>query len=299
MNTLTIILPLAIICLLGYLSVRVKLFNKVQMDSLSAISFNLLVPIFLFKSTYQTNLDIAFSAQWFLTFYIPVIISFAVLFIINHYLLKHKNNHSTLSALAATYSNTVLVAIPIIASILTPTAAGSAFVLIAFHSAVLFTLTEVFVNNSGFNTLLKAGKNPIVLSILGGFTVNLLGIDIPELLLEPLTALSASAIPLALFGLGAAMYYLPFKGNRKVALVNSFYKLMILPAFVYLLGHYVFELTSEQLFIAVILTASPTGVGAYIMATKHQAAEDISASTVVLSTIFCTLSYLFWINFLL
>jgi predicted permease len=104
---------------------------------------------------------------------------------------------------------------------------------------------------------------------------------------------------LALFGLGAAMYYLPFKGNRKVALVNSFYKLMILPAFVYLLGHYVFELTSEQLFIAVILTASPTGVGAYIMATKHQAAEDISASTVVLSTIFCTLSYLFWINFLL
>jgi len=299
MNTLTIILPLALICFLGYLAVRVKLFNKVQMDSLSSISFNLLVPLFLFKSTYQTNLDIGFSTQWFLAFYIPLIASFSLIFIINKYGLKQKSNHATLSALAATYSNTVLVAIPIIASVLSTTAAGSAFVLIAFHSAVLFTLTEIFVNNSGFNILLKAGKNPIVLSILGGFSVNLLGIEIPALLLQPLTALSASAIPLALFGLGAAMYYLPFKGNRRIAFINSFYKLMILPALVYITGHFVFDLTAEQLFIAVILTASPTGVGAYIMATKHQAATDISASTVVLSTILCTLSYLFWINFLL
>lgn len=298
MNTLTIILPLAIICFLGYLTVRVKLFNKVQMDSLSAISFNFLVPIFLFKSTYQTDLNIALSPQWFLSFYIPLVVSFIVIFAINRFGFKQKNNHSALSALAATYSNTVLVAIPIIASILSTAAAGSAFVLIAFHSAVLFTLTEVFVNNSGFKTLLKAGKNPIVLSILGGFSFNLLGINIPDLLLNPLATLSASAIPLALFGLGASMYYLPFKGNRRVAFINSFHKLMILPALVYVTGHFVFELTAEQLFVAVILTASPTGVGAYIMATKHQAASEISASTVVLSTVFCTLSYLFWINFL-
>jgi predicted permease len=299
MNTFTIILPLAIICFLGYLTVRVKLFNKVQMDSLSAISFNLLVPIFLFKSTYQTNLDIALSAQWFLSFYIPLVVSFFTIVCFNKYLLKQKNDHATLSALSATYSNTVLVAIPIIASILSATAAGSAFVLIAFHSAVLFTLTEVLINNSGFKPLLKAGKNPIVLSILGGFSFNLLGVNIPDLLLQPLATLSASAIPLALFGLGASMYYLPFKGNRRVAFINSFYKLMILPALVYITGHYVFDLSAEQIFIAVILTASPTGVGAYIMASKHQSAKDISASTVVISTVLCTFSYLFWINFLL
>jgi predicted permease len=299
MNTFFIILPLIIICFLGYLTVRVKLFNKAQMDSLSAVSFNLLVPLFLFNSTYKTNLEIALSPQWFLSFYIPVIASFIVIFMINKYRLKHKNDYSALTALSATYSNNVLVAIPIVASILSETAAGSGFVLIAFHSAVLFTLTEILVNNSGFKTLIRAGKNPIVLSILGGFSLNLLGVSIPDLLLNPLTTLSASAIPLALFGLGASMYYLPFKGNRTVALINSVYKLMLLPAFVYLTGTYVFELTSEQIFIAVMLSASPVGVGAYIMAKKHNIAADISASAVVLSTLLCIFSYLFWINFLL
>ncbi len=299
MDTFFIILPLAIICLLGYLTVRFKLFNKAQMDSLSVICFSFLVPVFLFKTTYQTDLNIALSGQWFLAFYIPVIISFFAVLFLNKSVFKQQRDHATLGALSATYSNTVLVAIPIIASSLSAAAAGSAFVLIAFHSAVLFTLTELFVNRSGLNTLIKAGKNPIVLSILGGFSFNLLEIPISSILLEPIGTLSASAIPLALFGLGASMYFMPFKGNRKIAFTYSVHKLIFLPAMVYVLAQHMFNLSTEQVFIAVILTASPTGVGAYIMATKHQAANDISASTVVLSTVLCTISYLFWIGFLL
>lgn len=297
MNTLAIIAPLALICFLGYLTVRVKLFNKAQIDGLSAICFNLLIPIFLFRSTYKTDLSADISLDWFTSFYLPVICYFILVYTINK-LRKKSTSKATIEALTASYSNTVLIAIPIIMLYLSEQSAGRAFVLIAFHSAILFAFTELLINNTGYKTILRTVKNPIVLSILGGLTCNLLGVYIPSELLDPLATLSQSAIPLALFGLGASIYFLPIKGNRSLALLYSAAKLLVLPLMAYLVAKYGFQLSKEQIFILVLLVASPTGVGAYIMASKYQQSENTSATTVVFSTLLSPLTYYLWIEFL-
>lgn len=297
MNTLAIIAPLALICFLGYFTVRVKLFNQAQMDGLSAICFNLLIPLFLFRTTYSTDLSAEISLSWFASFYIPVICYFLVVYTINKW--RNKNtNKATLESLTASYSNTVLIAIPIITFYLSEQSAGRAFVLIAFHSAILFSFTELLINNTGYKTILRTLKNPIVLSILAGLSCNLIGLHIPKELLAPLATLSNSAIALALFGLGASIYFLPIKGNRTLALTYSLAKLFILPLMAYVLAHYGFKLTSEQTFIVVLLVASPTGVGAYIMAKKYQHSENTAATTVVFSTLLSPLTYYLWIEFL-
>lgn len=298
MNTLAIIAPLAFICALGYLSVRLKLFTKSQMDGLSAICFNLLIPLFLFRTTYHTDLSADISSAWFASFYIPVVAYFLIVYGVNK-LRKQTTSKATLQALAASYSNTVLIAIPVITFYLSEQSAGRTFVLIAFHSAILFSLTELLVNNTGYKTVLKTLKNPIVLSILAGLSCNLFGVPIAEQVLMPLATLSQSAIPLALFGLGASIYFLPIKGNRSLALGYSLAKLVLLPAMAYLLGHFGFALSTEQVFILVLLVASPTGVGAYIMATKYGESENIAATTVVFSTLLSPISYFFWISVLL
>lgn len=298
MNTLAIISPLALICFLGYLTVRVKLFNKQHIDGLSAVCFNLLIPLFLFRTTYHTDLSADISLTWFGSFYIPVLGYFLAIFAFNKWQ-KKSIGKATLEALAASYSNTVLIAIPVITFYLSEQSAGRAFVLIAFHSAMLFSLTELLVNNTGYKTVLKTLKNPIVLSILAGLSCNLIGLEISEKLLAPLATLSHSAIPLALFGLGASIFFLPIKGNRSLALIYSFAKLVILPLSAYLVAHYGFNLSKEQIFIVVLLVASPTGVGAYIMATKYKQSENIAATTVVFSTLLAPISYFVWIEFLL
>ena len=298
MNTLAIISPLAIIALLGFISVKVKFLSKSQIDVLSTICFNLLIPLFLFKTTYQTDLSAQVSLPWFGAFYIPVVSYFLVIYLFCK--MNNKNNaKSALQALTASYSNTVLIAIPIITFYLSEQSAGRAFVLIAFHSAILFSLTEIFVNNTGYKTLLKTLKNPIVLSILAGLSCNVLNIPIPNLILEPMSKLSQSAIALALFGLGASMYFLPIKGNRLSATGFALAKLFILPLLTYLLASYCLPLNSEQIFIAVLLVASPTGVGAYIMAKKYQQSEQTAASTVVISTLLSPISYFIWIEILI
>lgn len=297
MNTLEIIAPLATICFLGYLSVRVKLFDHGQINALSAICFNLLLPLFLFKTTYGTSLEGQLSLSWFSAFYVPVVLHFLAIFCINK-LRNKQTDKATIESLIGSFSNTVIIAIPIITFYLSEQSAGRAFVLIAFHSAILFSLTELFINNAGYKTIIKTLKNPIVLSILGGLTCNLMGIKISDYILEPMATLSVSAIPLALFGLGASIYFLPIKGNRFLALSYALSKLMVLPSLVYLMANYVFTLDSEQIFIAVLLAASPSGVAAYIMSTKYKVSENIAATTVVFSTLLAPLTYWFWLELL-
>ena len=79
----------------------------------------------------------------------------------------------------------------------------------------------------------------------------------------------------------------------------TFAKLAILPMMAYTLAHFGFNLSAEQTFIVVLLVASPTGVGAYIMATKYKQSENVAATTVVFSTILSPVTYFLWIEFLL
>lgn len=298
MTTLLLISPLVLICLIGYISVRLNLINQNQTNVLAQICFTVLIPLFLFKSTYSANLSDAISLTWFASFYVPVVAIFFLAYAVNHYIFKQPASAATMRALVGSYSNTVLVAIPILSTILPVEVAAQAFVIIGFHSAVLFTLTEVMLHRQGWSALVKGIKNPIVLSIFAGLICNIIGLPIPKVLLDPVALLSQSAIALALFGLGASMNFMPIKGNRFTSFSLSITKIMILPFAVLLFATSALDLTQEQLLISVMLTASPTGAACYLVATQHNESADVAASTVVLSTAICPLSYWFWIEYL-
>jgi len=299
MQTITLLLPFILICLFGFLSVKVKLLDKPLTDGLAKLCFNILLPLFLFLSTYLTNLDTNISLSWFLSFYIPVIVMFAFVFLTNRFVFKKSQTKATVRSLVANYSNTVIIAIPILATLLPIEVAGQGFVIIGLHSALLFTLTEVMLNGKGLKAVLTGLNNPIVLSIFSGLACNMVGLPIQDLIMEPLNMLSQSAVALALFGLGASMNYLPVRGNRTTSFYLSIHKLMFLPLLAYVLGLYLFELNSEQLLITVLLTASPTGAASFLIASQRNESQDVAATTVVLSTILCPLTYLVWLQILI
>jgi len=299
LNTLLLISPLVLICVIGYLSVRLKLVNQQQSNVLAQICFSVLIPLFLFKSTYQANLSDSISLPWFASFYVPVVFVFLAGYWVNVTFFKKTQKAATIRALVGSYSNTVLVAIPILSTILPVETAAQAFVIIGFHSAVLFTLTEILLYGKGLSALLSGIKNPIVLSIFSGLFCNLIGLPIPQLIMDPIALLSQSAIALALFGLGASMNFMPIKGNRFTAISLSTTKLMVLPAAVLLFANQFLHLSQEQALISVMLTASPTGAACYLLANQHKESVDVAATTVVLSTALCPLSYWFWIEYLL
>ena len=74
------IIPLALICLLGFVCVFFSMFTKEHINAISKLAFNVLIPLFLFQSTRQADLNAALSWQWFFTFYASIVVLFFVTF---------------------------------------------------------------------------------------------------------------------------------------------------------------------------------------------------------------------------
>lgn len=299
MSPLTNLLPLVLIGLAGFFAAKVKLLDQGQTDALSKVCFTLLIPIFLFNSTYHADLSEQISVSWFLSFYLPVAFLMLLVYGWHRFRLKASASQSAIAALVASYSNTVIVAIPILNSLFSPEIAARAFVLIAFHGAIVFTLTEGFIHQFKLNTLLHGFKNPVVMSILAGLLCNLMAVPLPELLIQPMTQLSKGAIPLALLALGAAMAFMPIRGNRTHSFSLSLVKLFLLPTLVYISSAYLFGLTEAQVIIVVLLSASPTAAVSFLLAVRHNSYQEVAGSTVVLSTLLALVSHLFWLTILL
>jgi len=67
----------------------------------------------------------------------------------------------------------------------------------------------------------------------------------------------------------------------------------------YSLGKYIVDLDEEILAVTVLLSASPLGVNAYLIAVQLKQHQATLASTVVLSTVLSVISFSFWLSFLL
>lgn len=298
MAALNQIFPLIFLCLLGYVTIKLKLLRREDSEALARICFVILLPLFLFKSAYGAKFSADLSVHWFLSFYLPVIVIFGAVFCFCVIVKKHTRGSGAIHALLASYSNAVLIAIPVLSSVLPEAQATQGYVLIALHSAILFTLSQITINGNGWRAAIGGLKNPIVIGIFSGLLVNLLAVEIPELIYKPLDLLSGSAVGLALFSLGASMVFMPLKGNQNSVLLLSLMKLLALPALVYFVGTHLLDINETLVIVSTLVAASPTGAAAYLYANKQQQNTDVAATTVVLSTVLCPLSYLLWIHFL-
>ncbi|WP_390904036.1 AEC family transporter [Shewanella phaeophyticola] len=222
-------------------------------------------------------------------------------------LARKLNSAATLSAvyaLGCSYSNTVIVGLPVITAALGKAMIGSIFMIITFHSAFLFALTFILAARSqqhGFswrNFTRSMVLNPVVLSISLGIIANGLNIDLGEQLDEGLSLLAKPALTCALFVLGANLSFYRIGDNWRFALLASVLKILLLPALVYVMANWVFEFSEQNSVMLVLLSASPLGVNAYLIATEIKQYQSTLGSTVVLSTLLSVLSYSLWLMWL-
>lgn len=134
------------------------------------------------------------------------------------------------TALAATYSNTVFMGLPVLVQVLGPDCLQFAYPVIAFHSLFRFTLYHLGDDEAPAGRLgavLNTLKNPIVAALLLGLALNLAQVALPAAPMQVLDMLAAAALPCALLSLGASVASLkPGFGMRTGAIVLA--KLVVL-----------------------------------------------------------------------
>ena len=173
--------------------------------------------------------------------------------------------------------------------------------IISVHSLILLTGTCFLMEMEGDgarggNLLKRLGgaalsmlKHPVIPAIFAGLlwgvlTANVPGLATPVVVDRVLQALGAAAPPCGLIMVGASLAHVGLKGHWQSAAVVAGFKLMALPALVWLMGRYVFPLDPLWLTVATLNAAMPAGANVYLIGQMYGIGVARATNAVVIST---------------
>jgi malonate transporter len=301
MAIFTLISPLIMVGFLGFILAKNNWFNKSQVDALNKFTFNIAIPAFLFQQLANADMS-TINLNIYCAFYLPLLLVYGIAWTINYYFHQHLKcdlSASAVYAFGASYSNNVIVGMPIALMVLGEQVLPTIFLVISLHSALLIGVTSVLaVNIKQFNWwifLKQTFYNPLLIAITGGFIINLMTIKLPVIVNDSLLLLGKPAITLALFLLGASLAFYKIRNEVKFIVTASLIKLVLLPTLILLTGYFIFQFSSLTTMTLVILSASPTGVNAYLIAKQHAKHQETIAGIVVITTLMSIVSIPLWI----
>ncbi|QSX38594.1 AEC family transporter [Shewanella sedimentimangrovi] len=302
MSVFAIVFPLLFIASLGFFASRFKWFSREQVSGISQFAFFVSIPALLFNAMLKVSLAETLNPAIFVSFYGPVLLCFGLSLLLFRLLSRKPLADLALMGLGGSYSNTLLVGLPVVIAAFGPAQMKSVFLLIPFHSALLFGLTFLVAgkgqaSNNGAGVLKTVLLNPVVLSISLGLLGNLGGLSLPAPMTGALEMLAKPAIACALFVLGANLNHYHIGEGWRQALLLSLLKLLLLPTLVWLLAS-LLGVTGVERAVAVLLAASPLGVNAYLIALQLKQDEDVIASAVVISSALSVVTVMFWLSVL-
>ncbi len=295
MEIIQIILPILIIALIGFVAAKSKLLNISEIEGISKFVFNFVIPMLLFKSTYRAEFTDNFEWEFLGSYYLGILLLFIIGVLVSKYVFGHNSFEQSVFGLGASYSNTVIIGVPVCYSALGEQSLLPIFILISVHNAVLFTLAILVAerksgpDSSKINYFSKVGKqlitNPITLSLLLGLIFNFLNISIYSPFEKVLDLAGDAAMPCALFVLGASLNQYKITGNIKEAFIIVMLKLILLPIIVWFFVFVVFSINYLWAATALIASAMPCGINSYLFARKYPVSGSTIATAIILSTL--------------
>lgn len=305
---LTVIAPIFALMAFGYGAVRFGLFPAEGIKSLIAFVNNFATPCLLFHSLLTSDLRSAFNLAIIGPFYIGALICFAVGIVIAIKLFGNTPGVGVSVGFSGTFTNTVLVGLPIMTRAYGPGALPVTLSIIGLHGAILLTVgmvTMELVRRDGQplgKTLLVAARrvlsNPLIWGIIAGMIGYFSGLQ----LIEPAEAffvmMSSAVVPAALFGIGGALHEYKLSDNWKQALVASLIKLILHPVLAYILMIWILHVPMEIARYGILLSAMPAGVNVYVFATYYNRAASVAANTILIATVASAATISAWLYIL-
>jgi len=121
--------------------------------------------------------------------------------------------------------------------------------------------------------------NPIILSIVFGFTFNYLNLKEIPILHPSLSIISKATLPIMLISLGASLKIKEMKGQVAPIVISSIGKLILTPIIAIILC-FLTLLPSDLTQIAVIYASVPTGVVVYSLVKRAKGDEKLASAIV-------------------
>ena len=294
-------IPVFLMMVLGYLFRRLGLFSESLASGMNTFVFRITLPVLLFHDLATVDFAEAWDTKFVLFCFIVTLFSIAFAGGIS-FLWKDRSIQGEFIQ-AAYRSSAAILGIAFISNIYG--GAGMAPLMI-IGSVPLYNIMAVVVL-SVFQPerkpldgalLRRTAKgivtNPIILGILAGLIWSAAGLPMPPILSKTASSLGGVSTPMGLMAMGASFDPKKALGKRRPAVTAAAIKLvgfctLFLPLAV-LLGF-----REEKLVAILVMLGSATTVSSYVMARSMGHEGTLSASTVMLTTLFSAFTLTFWL----
>jgi malonate transporter len=308
LQILNVVLPVFALLGTGLLAVRFRLYPPDGIRGLIAFVNNFATPCLLFGAMLTSDFGSTFNPAVILPYYAGAFFSlFAGAWVARRFF-GDKPGESVASGFSATFSNTVLIGIPVLQRAYGEAAMPTIFSIIALHAPLLITVGMLVMELSRRDgepigkalavALLPVVRNPLLIAVTLGLIGNHFGVVLPEPATAFIGFMAAAVVPVALFGIGGALNEYRLGDSWALALAMCVFKLVIHPLIVYVLMIHVLHVPMEIARYGILLAAMPAGINAYVFATYYNRKVEVAANTILISTILSVLTITAWLYIL-
>ncbi len=293
----SVVFPLMLQLTLGYLLKKKKVVDTHSLNVMNKLVFRVFLPLLLFLNIYSLEPEVALNQTNGVLLLLSAISTlFIVLFM--HLLIplfvKDKKKCSVMIQ-GVFRSNLVLFGIPIALNIYGEARIGIVSLLAAFI-VPLFNVLAVIVLEyyrggkvNIIKILINILNNPLIIASAAAFILLVLRIQIPQLILSPLSSLAKVATPLAFIVLGGTFKFSRIKTNLRHLITVVFGKLILFPIFVFTIAISL-GFRGEALVALIGVTASPTAVSSFTMALEMDADGELAGQIVIFTSLISILT---------
>ena len=283
--------------MVGYVTASVGWFDQVAIRGLTRFVFDFAVPMLLLRTISTATLPDVIPWDYLASYYLGTFIILLSGLGITRLLWHRTFSQQVINAFSSSFSNTVLLGIPIILLTFGDRAVLPLFIIIGTHGIIMVPLFTIMLEmgKSGrapiktviVRTSYGLFTNPLIIGLLSGLACNLFEITLWKPLDEMAKLLANSVTSCALFALGATLA--SFRKNipwQEVPMIVIL-KTILHPVVVWGLATLVFRV-KEVIWIQVLvlLAAQPTGVNPFLFASRYNVGQLVSSGAAFISTIF-------------
>ena len=294
-----VVVPIFLLIMIGYGLTRIKLWDAHFLKIANELCFKCLLPVLLFSNVASANIFEVFNGKLIIYACLCAIAICGFLFLIVPLFVKDPKRRGVM--IQGTFrSNFLLFGVPLSMSIGGAPGAVLAAVVASFYVPVINMLSVIalYAFSDAKDKSLKSAflgilKNPLVIGGVSGLIFSLvrnwIGFEIPVMIGDTLSKMTAAATPLAFLILGGDLKFGSMLKNVKFSIFSVLGKILIIPAIMLpvsaLLG---FDKLEMAILMAVF--ATPNAVSSYAMARNYEADYDLAGEIITLGTLLSILS---------
>ena len=293
------VIPQAVFLAIGIIIKKGKMVTAEEVKRITAFTFKLLYPFMMFDNLYGKNLEE--NMNWPLVIYVVGLLAVLIAGSYSAVCAFEKEDFNRGAMIQAIFrSNIVLMGLPVAINLFGKDNVTEVAVVLLFIVPLYNIMSVVILEKfrGGRTSILamvrKVITNPIIMGAIAAVIVLSLGIEFPEIIMQPVTSLADATNPISMVLLGASLDIHGIREDRKRVLFCVIGKLVIVPA-IGIGGALLLGFEGVALIAVVLMVASPTALASFAMASSMGSNGGLAGEAIVFSTIFSCVTMPVWL----